>query len=118
MKQKKDIERNEVIRKRDVKMINEATATGLEKENIQEHLCNACNCIFNEEWLMLDRNGLSCVQGMIKEEEDSDLTGGNVDGTAGSADALQEDSEENLHTQLEVAATELNMPLFTNLQYD
>ena len=39
-----------------------------------------------------------------------------MNGVAGSADALQEDSEENLRTQIEEAATKLNMPLFNSLQ--
>ena len=115
VKHKKEIEGHVVIRKRAVKMINEATAKGLEKEEIQYHLCNAWKCIFNEECLGLDDNGLSGVRDTHKEEEHSDLTGGNVDGAAGSADALQENSEENLQTQLEVAATQLNKPLFNNL---
>ena len=50
------------------------------------------------------------------EDEDPDLTGGNVDGAPDSAGALQENSKENLRTQLEVAATKLNMPLFTSFQ--
>ena len=80
MKHTKEIDGNAVIRKRAVEIINEATANGLEREEIWEHLCNAWKCVFNEECLGLDTN---------TEEEDPDLTGGNVNGVAGSADALQ-----------------------------
>jgi hypothetical protein len=123
VKHTKEIEGHAVIHKRAVEMINEATANGLEKEEIQDHLCNAWKCIFNEECLGLDGNGLFGVRDTNTEEEDPDLTGGNVDGAAGSADALQEnsdsaaiDTEENLQTQLELAAQQLNLPLFNNLQ--
>ena len=76
VKHTKVIDGNAVIRKRAVEIINEATANGLEKEEIQDHLCNAWTYIFNEECLGLDGNGLYCVWVTNKEEEDLDLTGG------------------------------------------
>ena len=87
MKHMKEIERHAVIRKQSIKMINKATANGLEKEEIQHHLCNAWKCIFNEECLGLDDNGLL--------EEDSDLTGGDGDGAAGSVDVLLDNLEQS-----------------------
>ena len=54
MKHTKEIEGHAVIRKRAVEMINEATANSLEREEIQEHLCNAWKCVFNEKCLGLD----------------------------------------------------------------
>ena len=51
----------------------------LEKEEIHDHLYNAWKCVFNEECFRLDTH---------IEEKDPDFTGGNMDGAAGSADAL------------------------------
>ena len=118
MKHTKEIDGNAVIRKRAVEIINEATANGLEREEIREHLCNAWKRVFNEECLGLDTNTGEEGLGLDTntDEEDPDLTGGFVNGVAGSADALQEDSEKNLRTQIEEAATNLNMPLFNSLQ--
>ena len=107
MKHTKEIDGNAVIRKRAVEIINEATANGLEREEIREHLCNAWKRVFNEEYLGLDTNTEEEGLGLDTntEEEDPDLTGGFVNGVAGSADALQEDSEENLRTQIDEATT-------------
>ena len=104
-------------------MINEATANGLEKGEIQDHVCNAWKYIINEECLGLDGNGLFGVRDTNKEEEDLDLTGGKWDGAAGSSDTLLDnidstaiDTEENLQRQLKLAAKHLQMPLFNKLQ--
>ena len=109
-KHTKEIEGHAIIHKRAIEMINEATTNDLKKEEIQDHLCNAWKCIFNEECLGLDGNGLSGVRDTNKEEEHSDLAGGNVDGATGSADVLKEnidsaaiDTEENRQRQLEMA---------------
>ena len=96
------------------------------KEEIQNYFCDAWKCVFREECLGLDGDfffGVRDTNEELKdaEEEDSNFTGGNVDGAAGSADGLNNDvsaainTEEKLIRELHLAAKQLDMSRFTDL---
>ena len=100
----KDTDSRVVIHKQATEMINEVTANGLGREDIQHNFCDAWKVFFREEWLGLDGNGIFGVRDIHKElndaeKEDSDFTGGNVDGAAGSADGLNNDDSMVIDTE-------------------
>ena len=126
MKHTKDIDGRVVLHKRAVEMINEATTNDLGKEDIPYNFCAPWKCVCKEECFGLDSDGLFGMQDANEELKDtdedySDFTGGNMVGAAESADELNNDDstaidlDEKLIRELDLAAQQLDMSRFTNL---
>ena len=107
MKHTKGIDDCAILHKQVVEMANEATINGLGKEDIQHNFYHAWVFVFKEGCLELDGDGLFGVRDTTEElkdaeEEDSDFTGGNVDGATGlvyglnKVDVTAIDTEEEL----------------------